>query len=62
MGVTSMPKWLESIFDSKYPNWKEVEHNEDGSARYMPAGLRTLEAALLRSREKINSPRKIISG
>jgi radical SAM superfamily enzyme YgiQ (UPF0313 family) len=48
MGVASMPKRLESIFNSKYPNWKEVEHNEDGSARYMPAGLRTLEAALLR--------------
>ena len=48
MGVASMPKRLESIFNSKYPRWKEVEHNEDGSARYMPAGLRTLEAALLR--------------
>ncbi len=48
MGVASMPKRLESIFNSKYPNWKEVERNEDGSARYMPAGLRTLEAALLR--------------
>ncbi|HSW50901.1 MAG TPA: radical SAM protein, partial [Bryobacteraceae bacterium] len=48
MGVASMPKRLEGIFNSKYPRWKEVEYNEDGSARYMPAGLRTLEAALLR--------------
>ncbi|MBI4877653.1 MAG: B12-binding domain-containing radical SAM protein [Acidobacteria bacterium] len=48
MGVASMPKRLESIFNSKYPQWKQVERNEDGSARYMPAGLRTLEAALLR--------------
>jgi radical SAM superfamily enzyme YgiQ (UPF0313 family) len=48
MGVASMPKRLEGIFNSKYPNWKQVEYNEDGSARYMPAGLRTLEAALLR--------------
>jgi radical SAM superfamily enzyme YgiQ (UPF0313 family) len=48
MGVASMPKRLERIFNSKYPNWKQVEHDEDGSARYMPAGLRTLEAALLR--------------
>jgi radical SAM superfamily enzyme YgiQ (UPF0313 family) len=48
MGVASMPKRLEGIFNSKYPNWKEVERNADGSARYMPAGLRTLEAALLR--------------
>ena len=48
MGVASMPKRLEGIFNSKYPRWREVEHNEDGSARFMPAGLRTLEAALLR--------------
>jgi len=48
MGVASMPRRLEGIFNSKYPNWKEVERNADGSARYMPAGLRTLEAALLR--------------
>ena len=48
MGVASMPRRLEGIFDSKYPRWKEVERNGDGSARYMPAGLRTLEAALLR--------------
>jgi radical SAM superfamily enzyme YgiQ (UPF0313 family) len=48
MGVASLPKRLEGIFNSKYPHWKEVEHNQDGSARYMPAGLRTLEAALLR--------------
>lgn len=48
MGVASMPKRLESIFNSKYPRWKEVERNGDGSARLMPAGLRTLEAALLR--------------
>ncbi len=48
MGVASMPKRLERIFDSKYPGWKRPERNEDGSARYMPAGVRTLEAALLR--------------
>ncbi len=48
MGVASMPQRLEGIFNSKYPNWKVVERNEDGSARYMPAGLRALEAALLR--------------
>ncbi len=48
MGVASMPKGLEGIFNSKYPRWKDVERDEDGSARYMPAGIRTLEAALLR--------------
>ncbi|HSW49696.1 MAG TPA: radical SAM protein [Bryobacteraceae bacterium] len=47
MGVASMPKRLERIFDSKYPRWKELERNQDGSARYMPAGIRTLETALL---------------
>ena len=48
MGVASMPKRLEGIFNSKYPNWKRVERNAGGSALYLPAGLRTLEAALLR--------------
>ena len=47
-GVASRPKRLESIFNSKYPNWKAVERNEDGSTRYMPAGRRRLEASLLR--------------
>ncbi len=47
MGMASMPIWLEWIFDSKYPNWRKVEKNSDGSARYMPAGARVLERALL---------------
>lgn len=57
MGVASMPKRLEGIFNSKYPNWKEVERNEDGSARYMPAGLRVLETALLRE----YSPEEVVA-
>ncbi len=48
MALASLPKRLEGIINSKYPKWKEVEHNEDGSARYMPAGVRAFEAALLR--------------
>jgi radical SAM superfamily enzyme YgiQ (UPF0313 family) len=48
MSMASLPIWLEGIINSKYPKWKELEHNEDGSARFMPAGVRTLEAALLR--------------
>jgi radical SAM superfamily enzyme YgiQ (UPF0313 family) len=48
MGVASMPKGLEFVFNSKYPGWKELERNPDGSARYLPAGVRALEAALLR--------------
>ena len=48
MSLASLPKWLEGILDRKYPAWRQVEYNEDGSARYMPAGCRALEAALLR--------------
>lgn len=48
MTMASLPVWLERILNSKYPKWKQVEQNEDGSARYMPAGVRTLEASLLR--------------
>ena len=48
MSMASLPMWLEGILNKKYPKWRNVERNEDGSARYMPAGLRVLEAALLR--------------
>jgi radical SAM superfamily enzyme YgiQ (UPF0313 family) len=48
MSMASLPMWLEGILNRKYPKWREVEHNQDGSARYMPAGLRVLEASLLR--------------
>ena len=49
MSMASLPMWLEGILNKKYPQWREVEHNTDGTARYMPAGLRVLEAALLRA-------------
>jgi len=48
MSMASLPMWLEGILNKKYPKWREVEYNDDGSARYMPAGLRVLEASLLR--------------
>jgi radical SAM superfamily enzyme YgiQ (UPF0313 family) len=48
MSMASLPIWLEGILNRKYPNWREVEREPDGSARAMPAGLRVLEAALLR--------------
>jgi hypothetical protein len=48
MGMASMPIWLEGVLNRKYPHWREVEYNKDGSARYVPAGLRLLEASLLR--------------
>ena len=49
MSMASLPMWLEGILNRKYPKWREVEHNADGSARYMPAGVRVLEKSLLRS-------------
>jgi hypothetical protein len=48
MGMASMPIWMEGVLNRKYPKWREVEHNEDGSARYMPAGVRLVEKSLLR--------------
>jgi radical SAM superfamily enzyme YgiQ (UPF0313 family) len=48
MSMASLPMWLEGILNKKYPKWRDVERNPDQSARYMPAGLRVLEAALLR--------------
>src|ERR1039458_6593993 len=51
MALASMPKRMEAAIDQKYPKWREVERNPDGSARYMPAGVRVLEASLLRSEE-----------
>ena len=48
MAMASLPIWMEFVLNSKYPNWRSVEHNEDGSARFMPAGVRILEKSLLR--------------
>ena len=48
MALASMPQRMESVINQKYPKWREVERNQDGSARYMPAGVRLVEASLLR--------------
>jgi radical SAM superfamily enzyme YgiQ (UPF0313 family) len=48
MALASLPKPMEAAIDQKYPKWRDVERNSDGSARYMPAGIRLLEASLLR--------------
>jgi radical SAM superfamily enzyme YgiQ (UPF0313 family) len=48
MALASLPIWMERVINKKYPKWREVERNEDGSARYMPAGVRLVEASLLR--------------
>jgi radical SAM superfamily enzyme YgiQ (UPF0313 family) len=48
MGMASMPVWMQWVMDKKYPHWKDVEHNKDGSASYMPAGVRLVEKSLSR--------------
>src|SRR5215813_8605797 len=55
MALASLPIWMEAVINKKYPKWREVERAEDGSARYMPAGVRLVEASLLRNfpREEI---------
>ncbi len=48
MALASMPVRMTKVIDQKYPKWREVERNGDGSARYMPAGVRLVESSLLR--------------
>src|SRR5258705_7601197 len=48
MAMASLPIWMEFVLNSKYPEWRKVEYNEDGTARYMPAGVRLVEKSLLR--------------
>ncbi len=48
MAMASLPIWMEFVLNSKYPTWRNVEHNPDGSARYMPAGTRLLQRSLER--------------
>jgi radical SAM superfamily enzyme YgiQ (UPF0313 family) len=48
MGMASLPSWLEGVFDRKYPEWRQVEYGPDGSARYMPAGVRLVQKSLER--------------
>jgi radical SAM superfamily enzyme YgiQ (UPF0313 family) len=52
MALASLPVWMQWVIDKKYPGWRKVEHNEDGSARYMPAGLRLVEKSLLRDYQR----------
>ncbi|MGA2591100.1 MAG: radical SAM protein, partial [Bryobacteraceae bacterium] len=48
MALASLPNRLEGIINQKYPKWRDVERNEDGTARFMPAGVRLVETSLLR--------------
>jgi hypothetical protein len=49
MAMASLPIWLEGILNRKYPKWRDVERYEDGSAKYMPAGVRLVEKSLQRA-------------
>ena len=48
MAMASIPIWMEPVINRKYPKWREVEHYDDGSAKYMPAGVRLVEKSLSR--------------
>jgi radical SAM superfamily enzyme YgiQ (UPF0313 family) len=48
MALASLPVWMEFVINDKYPTWRKVEHNPDGTARYMPAGVRLVEKSLQR--------------
>ncbi len=52
MAMASLPIWLEGILNRKYPNWRDVERYEDGSAKFMPAGVRLVEKSLERAYTK----------
>jgi hypothetical protein len=43
MAMASLPIWMEGVINKKYPKWRDLEKNEDSSARYMPAGVRLVE-------------------
>ncbi|MDQ3665439.1 MAG: B12-binding domain-containing radical SAM protein [Acidobacteriota bacterium] len=49
MAMASLPIWMEGVINKKYPKWRDLEKNEDNSARYMPAGVRLVETSLLRA-------------
>ncbi|MFH1573603.1 MAG: radical SAM protein [Acidobacteriota bacterium] len=48
MAMASLPKVLEGVVNQKYPKWRELQRNDDGTARSMPAGVRLVETSLLR--------------
>src|SRR5512136_573232 len=57
MAMASMPAWMERVLNKRYPGWRELKRNGDGSALSMPAGIRILEESLLRG----FSPEEIIA-
>lgn len=55
MSLASMPGWMEWVIDRKYPAWRDVPTTDVGAAGTAPAGLRVLEAVLVREfgRERV---------
>ena len=49
MSLASIPEWMEWVIDKKYPAWRQVPTMADGQAGTAPAGLRVLEAVLVRT-------------
>jgi radical SAM superfamily enzyme YgiQ (UPF0313 family) len=48
MSLASIPEWMEWAINKKYPGWRDVPITADGHAATAPAGLRVLEAVLVR--------------
>jgi len=48
MSLASIPGWMEWVIDKKYPEWRSVPVAQNGAAGTAPAGLRVLEAVLVR--------------
>lgn len=48
MSLASIPGWMEWVIDRKYPGWRSVPFEANGTAATAPAGLRVLEAVLAR--------------
>jgi radical SAM superfamily enzyme YgiQ (UPF0313 family) len=48
MSLASIPGWMEWVIDKKYPAWRSVPAAAGGGAATAPAGLRVLEAVLVR--------------
>ncbi len=46
MSLASIPAQMEWIIDWKYPDWRKIPTESDGTARTAPAGLRALEEVL----------------
>src|SRR5262245_12817715 len=48
MSLASIPGWMEWVIDKQYPAWRDVPVERDGRAGTAPAGLRVVEAVLVR--------------